>query len=129
VTRVTLLPSGSEARSFSDHHRFKARYDRPKPEPHSQAVEKAAAKVRKRYESAETKRVKRTGGRIEDWVRDLVVELVTLDRAKVPQVIGRVRCSLTQMSGEKRDSQGGDDGENQTIINRSVQYTLNSTLS
>jgi hypothetical protein len=45
-------------------------------ETHSLEVERAVENVRECYENTETKRVKRPDGRIEDWVRDLVVELV-----------------------------------------------------
>ena len=72
-----------------DTHRFKMRGDQAK-ETRSRAIEKAVDRVRKHYKSAETKRVKRPDGRIEDWVRNPVVELVVLDgvpTAKVLQVI------------------------------------------
>jgi uncharacterized protein YoxC len=58
-----------------DVHRFKKRCDRAE-ETHSLEVKRAVGKVRKCYESTDTKRVKRPDCRIEDWVRDLVVELV-----------------------------------------------------
>jgi hypothetical protein len=113
-----------------DVRRFKARCDRAE-ETRSQAVEKAVARAREHYENAETKRVKRPDGRIEDWVRDLVVELVALDgvpTAKVPQVIDRVRRSFIQKSGDGRDDQGSDDGgnngDNQTISDRSVRRIM-----
>ena len=78
-------------------HRFRMRYSRAK-ETRSHAVEKAVARVTEHYQSAETKRVKQPDGRIQDWVRNLVVELVALDgvpTAHVPQVIERVRRSFS----------------------------------
>jgi hypothetical protein len=108
-------------------HRFRMRSNRAK-ETRSQAVEKAVARVRKHYENAETKRVKCSDGRIEDWVRDLVVELVALDgvpTASVPQVIDRVRRSFTQeKSGDEHDNQGSDDNGKQTISDRSVRRIM-----
>ena len=59
--------------------------------------------------------MKRPDGRIEDWVRDLVVELVALDgvpTAKVPNVIARVRRSFAP----KRNS-GDSDGRGTTTVN------------
>ena len=99
---------------------FKMRCDRAE-ETCSHEVERAVERVRKCYEGAETKRLKRPDGRIEDWVRDLVVELVALDGVptlKVPQVIDRVWSSFTQKSHYER---GGDDNDKQTISDRSVR--------
>lgn len=62
------------------------------------AIKKAVDRVRKYYESAETKRLKCSNGWIEDWVHDLVVKLVALNgvpTAKVPQVIDRVQCCFS----------------------------------
>ena len=112
-----------------DLHRFKARCDRAE-ETCSLVVEKAVERARKHFESAEIKRIKCPDSWIEDWVCDLVVELFALDgvpMAKVPQVIDRVRRSLTQKSGDKHDNQdsnGGDDGNNQTISNHSVRRIM-----
>ena len=101
------------------------RYDRAK-ETCSRAVEDAVARARRHYKNAETKRVKRPDGRIEDWVRDLVVELVALDgvpTAHVPQVIERVRRSFVQKeSGDDEGDRGGED--NQTISDRSVRRMM-----
>jgi len=75
-----------------DVHRLQTRCDRAE-ETCSHQVEKAVERVRKRYESAKTRRVKRPDGRIEDWVRDLVVELVSLDgvpTAKVPHLVNPI---------------------------------------
>lgn len=85
-----------------DVHRFRMRSDRAK-ETRSKAVEAAVIRARKHFELAETKRVKRPDGQIEDWVRNLVVELVALDgvpTAKVPNVIERVRRAFIQKEGE-----------------------------
>lgn len=109
-----------------DVHRLKARCDRAE-ETRSQAVEKAVTRARKHFESAETKRVKRPDGRIEDWVRDLVVELVALDgvpTAKVPQVINRVRHCFAQESDNGCNNQGGNDSKNQTISDHSVRRIM-----
>lgn len=118
-----------------DIHRFGMRCNRAK-EVCSHAVENAVNRVRKHYESAETKKVKRPDGRIEDWVRNLVVELVALDgvpTAKVPQVIDRVQCSFTQkkgsdehgkQDGDEHDKQGGDSDDKQTISDRSVRRIM-----
>lgn len=106
-------------------HRARMGCDRAK-ETRSRAVENAVARVTKYYESVETKRVKRPDGRIEDWVRDLVVELVALDgvpTARVPQVIERVRQSFTQKKG-RDDDEGGDDRDDQTISDRSVRRMM-----
>jgi hypothetical protein len=108
-----------------DTHRFWMRYDRAK-ESRSQAVEKAVTRVTKHYESTGTRRVKRPDGRIEDWVRDLVVELVALDgvpTAKVPQVIERVRRSFANKGNDGHDEQGGGD-DNQIISDRSVRRMM-----
>ena len=73
-----------------DLHRFKLGCDRAK-ERRSQAVKKAIARVEEHCESAETTKVKRPDGRIEDWVRDLVIELVALDgvpTASIPTGFG-----------------------------------------
>jgi chromosome segregation ATPase len=62
-----------------DVHLFRMRCDRAEETRSREVereVERAVERVRKCYESTETKRVKRPDGRIEDWVRDLVVELV-----------------------------------------------------
>jgi hypothetical protein len=61
-----------------DVDRFRKRRSRAE-DARSHAVEKVVGMVRKRYESTNTRRVKRPDGRIEDWVRDIVVELVALD--------------------------------------------------
>ena len=61
-----------------DVHRLEMKCDRA-DESCSRAVEKAVDRVRKHYDSAETKRVKWPDGRIKDWVRDLVAELVAPD--------------------------------------------------
>jgi len=67
--------------------------------------------------------MKHPDGRIEDWVHDLVVELVALDgvpTAHVPQVIERVRRSFTrERSGDEGGNQDSDD--NQTISDCSVR--------
>jgi hypothetical protein len=111
-----------------DTHRFWMRYDRAK-ESRSQAVEKAVTRVTKHYESAGTRRVKCPDGRIEDWVRDLVVELVALDgvpTAKVPQVIERVRRSFANKGNDEHDEhdeQGGGN-DNQIISDRSVRRIM-----
>jgi len=100
------------------------RYDRAK-QTCSRTVEDAIARVRRHYESAETKRVKHPDGRIEDWVRDLVVELVALDgvpTAHVPQVIERVRQSFTRM--KSGDGDGNQDSDDQTISDRSVRRIM-----
>ena len=106
-------------------HRYEMRYGRAK-ETCSRAVENAIARARKHYENAETKRVKRPDGRIEDWVRNLVVELVALDgvpTAHVPQVIERVRRSFTRKeSGDGDGNQDSDD--DQTISDRSVRRIM-----
>ena len=97
---------------------FKARCNRAKGTS-SRAVEKAVDRARRYYESAETKRLKRPDGRIEDWVRDLVVELVALDgvpTTKVPQVIDRVQRSFSR--------QGNNDNGKQTISDRSVRRIM-----
>ena len=96
----------------------KMRYDRAK-EARSRTVGNAVARARKCFENAEVKRVKGPDGRIEDWVRDLVVELVALDgvpTARVPQVIERVRRSFTK---KESSNWGGD--KDQTISDRSVR--------
>jgi len=100
-----------------DVHRLKMRCDRA-GEVRSRAIEKAIDRVKKHYESTETKRVKHPNGRIEDWVRDLVVELVALDgvpTAKVPQVIDRVWRSLAQ---------GSENDVKQSISDRSVRRIM-----
>lgn len=105
-----------------DVHRYKSRCDRAK-ETRSHAIEKAVEKTRKEFKSAGTKRVKRPDGRIEDWVRHLVVELVALDgvpTAKVPQVIERVRHEFFPND----DDQAGVGARNQTISDRSVRRML-----
>jgi hypothetical protein len=93
-------------------------------ETRSHAVEKAVDRVRKRFETVNTRTVKRPDGRIEDWVRDLVVELVSLDGVpteKVPQVIERVRHSLIAGDG---GSEPDSDAQKQTISDRSVRRIL-----
>lgn len=107
-----------------DVHRFRMRCSRSE-EICSHEVEKAVNRVRNRFESVDTKMVKRPDGRIEDWARDLVVELVALDgvpTAKVPQVIERVRSSFVP----KERSNGGDGQacKKQTISDRSVRRML-----
>ena len=116
-----------------DTHRFGMRCNRAK-EVCSHAVENAVNRVRKHYESVGMKKVKRPDGRIEDWVRNLVVELVALDgvpTAKVPQVIDRVRCSFTHKASDEHgeqdnehNKQGGDSGDKQTISDRSVRRMM-----
>ena len=117
-----------------DTHRFGMRCNRAK-EVCSHAVESAVNRVRKHHESAKTRKVKRPDGRIEDWVRNLVVELVALDgvpTAKVPQVIDRVRHSFTQEAGDEHgeqesnehNKQGDDSGDKQTISDRSVRRMM-----
>lgn len=99
-------------------NRFKAKCNRAEGTS-SRAVEKAVDRARRHYEGAGTKRLKHPDGRIEDWVRDLVVELVALDgvpTAKVPQVIARVQCSFSH--------QGGDNSGKQTISDRSVRRMM-----
>lgn len=106
-----------------DVHMFKMRCDRAE-ETCSHEVERAVERVRKCYKGAETKRLKRPDGRIEDWVHDLVVELVALDGVptlKVLQVIDRVWSSFTQKSHYKC---GGDDNDKQTISDRSVRRIM-----
>jgi hypothetical protein len=101
-----------------DVYRFKARCNRAEGTS-SRAVEKAVDRVRRYYESAETKRLKCPDGWIEDWVRDLVVELVALDgvlTTKVPQVINRVQRSFSH--------QGNNDNGKQTISDRSVRRIM-----
>jgi len=101
-----------------DARRFRMRSDQAK-ETRSKAVEAAVARARKHYKSAETKKVKHPDGRIEDWVRNLVVELVALDgvpTAKVPQVIERVRNAFIQKEAEgegegEGSNRGDDDGD------------------
>ena len=97
-------------------------------ETRSQAVEAAVDRARKHFESTNTKRIKRPDGRIEDWVRDLVVELVSLDGVpteKVPQVIERVRRSfIMEGSGDERGGQDGGDARKEKISDRSVRRIL-----
>ena len=94
----------------------------------SHAVEKAVDRARKCFESANTKRVKRADGRIEDWVRNLVVELVALDGVptdKVPQVIERVRRSFDpKENGDGHEKHPDGDAKLQTISDRSVRRML-----
>ena len=96
-------------------------------ETHSRAIERAVDTARKHFESANTRRIKRPDGRIEDWVRDLVVELVALDgvpTAKVPSVIDWVRrCFVPEETGDGHD-QDGDDERKQTISDRSVRRIM-----
>lgn len=110
-----------------DVDRFKKRCDRA-DEVRSRAIEKAVDRARKHFKSANTRRIKRLDGRIEDWVRDLVVELVALDgvpTAKVPSVIERVRHSFApEEIGDEHDDQGDSDGQKQTISDRSVRRIL-----
>ena len=105
--------------------RLRMRYGRAK-EMCSHAVEDAVSRARNHYLNAETKRIKRPDGRIEDWVRDLVVELVALDgvpTAHVPQVIERVRrCFTREESGDGDNDQDKDN--NQTISDRSVRRMM-----
>ena len=111
---ISTLPQGV--------HRFKMRYDRAK-EMCSHTVEDTVARTRRHYRNAERKRMKHPDGRIEDWVRDLVVELNGVPMAHVPQVIERVRRSFTQeRSGDEGGNQDSDD--NQTISDRSVQRMM-----
>lgn len=93
----------------------------------SQAIERAVDTARRHFESANTRRIKRPDGRIEDWVRNLVVELVALDgvpTAKVPSVIDRVRRSFVpKETGDGRDKDG-DEERKQTISDRSVRRIM-----
>ena len=89
-------------------------------------IEKAVNRARTQFESAGTKQVKRPDGRIENWVRNLVVELVALDSvptAKVPQVIERVRCNFAP-KGDEHDDQARVDARKQTISDRSVRRIM-----
>ena len=109
-------------------HRLRMQNTRAK-ETRSHAIEKAVARAREHYKSSVTKRVKRPDGRIEDWIRDLVVELVALDgvpTAKVPQVIKRVWHSFTlKDKGEEHDENHAiNDTRSQTISDRSVRRML-----
>lgn len=110
-----------------DLHRFKMRDNRA-DEVCSRAVERAVDRTRKRFEEANTKRIKRPDGRIEDWVRNLVVELVALDKvptAKVPQVIERVRCCFVPKgSGDAHDDRVECGDQKQTISDRSVRRIM-----
>ena len=118
----------SRVSSLRQHvHRYRMRSVRGE-ETHSHTVEKAVERARNHLESASTKRVKRPDGRIEDWVRDLVVELVALDgvpTARVPKVIARVRHSFAlEGNGDDHNGQTGGDTEEQTISDRSVRRML-----
>ena len=107
-------------------HRFRARCDRAE-EKRSHAVEAAIDRTRKQFESANSRRVKRPDGRIEDWVRDLVVELVSLDGVpteKVPQVIERVRRSFIAEETSKSDGRTGGNSKKEMISDRSVRRIL-----
>ena len=106
-------------------HRSEMRYHRAK-ETRCHAIEKAVDRARMEFESSETKTVKRPDGRIEDWVRHLVVELVALDgvpTAKVPQVIERVRRNFSPNGNVPGDQVGGN-AKKQTISDRSVRRML-----
>lgn len=109
-----------------DVHRLKTKCNWAE-ESCSCAVEKAVDRVRKHWDSAETKRVKQPDGRIKDWVHDLVVELVALDgvpMTKVPQVIDGVWCGFTQKSGNEHNNQHGGNGDKQTISDCSVRQIM-----
>ena len=97
-------------------------------ETRSHAVEEAVDRARKHFKSANTKRVKRPDGRIEDWVRDLIVELVALDgvpTAKVPQVIERVRRSFVSTeNNNEHDDQANYITKEETVSDRSVRRML-----
>lgn len=96
-------------------------------ETHFQAIERAVNTAREHFESANTRRIKRPDGRIEDWVRHLVIELVALDgvpTAKVPSVIDRVRRSFTPKETSDGPDQDGDDERKQTISDRSVRRIM-----
>ena len=97
-----------------DVNRFRKRCDRA-DSIRSRAIEKAVDNTRKHFRLTNTRRVKRPDGRIEDWVRDLVVELVALDgvpTAKVPSVIERVRSSIVPTAtGDDDDDGDGQDAD------------------
>jgi hypothetical protein len=94
----------------------------------SRSIEKAVDRARRHFDSANIKKVKRHDGRIEDWVRDLVVELVAIDgvpTAKVPQVIGRVwRSFVLKENDGDSEGQPGSDVREQNISDRSVRRML-----
>ena len=106
-----------------DVHRLRMTCVRAK-ETRSHAVEEAVDRARKHFKSANTKRVKRLDGRIEDWVRNLIVELVALDgvpTAKVPQVIERVRRSFVSTeNNNEHDDQANYITKEETVSDCSV---------
>lgn len=116
-----------EVSSFRrDASRFKLRCKRAEG-VRSRAVERAVNRTRRQFEGTRTKRIKHPDGRIEDWVRNLVVELVALDgvpTAKVPQVIERVRQSLIP-SENRNEHDGQTSGDTkERISDRSVRRML-----
>ena len=105
--------------------RLRKRCSRAK-ETSCREIEKAVNRARTQFESADTKQVKRPDGRIKNWVRDLVVELVALDSvptAKVPQVIERVWRSFAP-EGDEHDDRTRADTRKQTISDRSVRRIM-----